>query len=79
MAQQGTTSVSEAIVEAVADREGVAPTELEPPLFEAVNPDALDALFADIGPADVPTGPTVTFRYKGYLIMVSGTGQVGVD
>ncbi|ADD03607.1 uncharacterized protein Nmag_0007 [Natrialba magadii ATCC 43099] len=45
-------SPSQAIIEAVADREGVDPTEIEPPaydpLYTVINPEALDSLFRDV-------------------------------
>ncbi|ELY97039.1 hypothetical protein C482_14109 [Natrialba chahannaoensis JCM 10990] len=44
-------SPSQAIIEAVAAREGVDPTDIEPPAYEplysVVNPEALDSLFRD--------------------------------
>ncbi|AEH37979.1 HalOD1 output domain-containing protein [Halopiger xanaduensis] len=70
---------SQAIVAAVADREGVDVTEIEPPeyepLFTVVNPEALDELF------DRPSaGPArVHLEYAGYAITVHGDGRVDVD
>lgn len=37
--------VSEAIIDAVAAEKGVDPVELTPPVFQYVDPDALDAMF----------------------------------
>jgi hypothetical protein len=64
-------TASEAVLAAVADREGVDPTEL-PRLFDAVDADALDAIFADGRPG------RVTFTYAGYEITVSGRDRVTV-
>lgn len=64
-------TASEAVVAAVAEREGVDPVEL-PRLFEAVDPDALDAIFADGRPG------RVSFQYAGYDVTVCGSDQVTV-
>lgn len=67
-AEQSTT-----VVEAVARRVGSDPLDL-PPLFEAVDTDALDALVAN------STGPIeVTFEYQGYTVTVQGDGRVDVE
>lgn len=63
---------STAIVEAVsasADRSAVS----LPPLYEAVDPDALDALFADS-----QTFGAVTFEYAGHDVTVRADGRVEV-
>lgn len=63
-----------AIVERVAERGNVDPLDL-PPLHDAIDPDALSALFATPG-----KGPdTVTFTYHGYRVTVEGPEQVLVD
>lgn len=70
---------SQAIIAAVADREGVDVTEIEPPeydpLFTVVNPEALDELF------DLPSaGPaSVHLEYAGYAITVYSDGRVDID
>jgi hypothetical protein len=56
-------TVSEAVLTAVAEREGVAEHELRPPLYDVINPEALDALFREA------TG-SVTFEYLGYRVTV---------
>lgn len=66
---------STAVVEAVADREGVDPTELEVPLYEVVEPEALDDLAS--GTAQTDENPvTVEFTYYGYDVEVSSEGGV---
>ncbi|WP_225334957.1 HalOD1 output domain-containing protein [Halomicrobium urmianum] len=52
---------SEDIVQAVAVREGADPVTLDP-LYEAIDPDALDAV--------VDSGAVVSFEYEGYEITV---------
>lgn len=56
---------SERVVERVAAAEGVAPTELEARLYDAVDADALDALVAG-GSA----GLAVEFEFRGYAVEV---------
>ncbi|MDG5776125.1 HalOD1 output domain-containing protein [Haloarculaceae archaeon H-GB2-1] len=66
-----TSSLSEAVLAAVADREGVEELDLEEPLYSAVDPEALDNLFRS------STGE-VRFRYLGYTITVDHTGDVTI-
>lgn len=62
---------SKTIVRAVADVDDVDPTEL-PPLYEAIDPDALDAVFR--GRSD----GSVTFDYSGYTVTVRENAEVTV-
>lgn len=64
---------SEAVVRAVANARDADPTDLEP-LYNAVDPDALDALFTD-GHAD----DRIVFRYCGHEVTVYADGRVLVD
>ena len=70
-------NVSTAVVEAVAEAEGVSPTEMEPPLHRAIDPDALNELF---GPkrSSPDSEFRVSFTYSGYEITVRGPGQIEV-
>lgn len=65
-------SVSRSVVETIAEVEGVSPTELTPPLYEVVDPEALDDLFAASSPG------RVEFSYKSYEVTVDGDGVVEV-
>lgn len=58
-------------MQAVADADGVAPDDL-PPLYAAVDPDALDAMFRGR-----PDG-SITFEYCGYTVTVHGNSEVTV-
>jgi hypothetical protein len=75
-----TSLPSSRVVTAVAAAKGVDETEL-PPLFHAVDPDALDSLFGT-GPVGSdrprPSG-TVEFRYAGYAVSVDAAGQVDLS
>jgi hypothetical protein len=71
-------SVSLSVVEAVAEAEGVAPEALTPPLYEAIDPDALERVFAATSTSARMDGQ-VTFSYNGYAITVQGDGSVALD
>ena len=62
-------SVSIAVVTAVSTRRGVAPTEL-PPLYEWIDPDALDALFKPTRRGG-PRRGELEFTYDGHEITVT--------
>lgn len=63
-----TDRIYEQIVTEVAALEGAEPTEL-PPLFDAVDPDALGAIFSPTEAGATRTG-RVEFAYAGYDIRV---------
>ncbi len=70
--------ISETVVEAVADAEGVPPLDLRPPLYRAVDLDALDKLFP---PPSLERGQPdgqVTFEYRSYEVTVRADGTVSV-
>lgn len=71
-------SLSLAVVEAVATREGVPVSDL-PPLAEVVDPDALDGLFAPSLGGTTRLGGRVTFEYCGYHVVVNASGDVTVE
>lgn len=66
-------AVSTAVVAAVADAKDVDPLDLEP-LYETVDPDALDALFS--GACGSPT--EVSFTFAGFEVVVRGADDVAV-
>lgn len=63
---------SEAVVYSVAEQEGVEPEELNPPLYDVIDPDALETVFRG------STGQ-ITFEYHGYLVTVDHSGSVSLD
>ncbi|WP_306056539.1 HalOD1 output domain-containing protein [Natronococcus wangiae] len=72
------TPLSEAVISAVAAVEGVDQLELadeHEPLYDAIDPTALDSLFRSSGSTDRSVG-AVAFEYAGYRITVDQTGQV---
>lgn len=64
---------SVAVLEAVAAEEGCEPTDLDAPLYEHVDPEALDALVSS------PIKGRITFTYHGYRLTVDDDGAVSVD
>jgi hypothetical protein len=66
-----------AVVETVAAREGVHPTDLEPQLYEVVDPDALETLLATA--ATGQSSVTVAFEYAGYDVVVASDGTMTVE
>lgn len=65
--------ISEKVIQAVADREGVDPTELHPPLYNAVNPEALDSLFENEN-----TNGRLQFHWLDYRIVVFSSRSVRI-
>ncbi|MFC6784494.1 HalOD1 output domain-containing protein [Halobaculum halobium] len=60
------------ILSTVAERDGVPPGQLDPPLAAVVDPDALTAVLRD-------TVGYVRFRYNGYVVTVDADGTVTVE
>jgi hypothetical protein len=67
-------SASVAVVEAIAAKEGVETTEL-PVLYDAIDPDALDQLFA----GNSRVRGSIQFTYCGYTVTVTAAGDVALD
>lgn len=72
---QGVNELPLEIVERIAEREGIDPIELHPPLYESVDTDALESL------TDSSTDERlqITFSYQGYLVRVDGAGTVQIS
>ncbi len=68
---------STAVVETVAEATGVDPTDLEP-LYDTLDPGALDALIVSGHGEDHRADPTVSFTFAGYFVSIHGTGEVVV-
>ena len=64
-------AVSDAVLEAVAKREGIAVDDLERQLYYVIDPEALDALFRD-GPG------RITFPYHDYVVTVDDDHDVEI-
>lgn len=73
----GSHDPSYRVVEAVAREEGVSPTDLSPPLYRVIDPEALDALFH----ADEARNAghlEVEFTYGEYVVRVRNDPTVNV-
>lgn len=71
------TPLSVVVAEAIAEHDGRAIQESEP-LFEYINPDALDALFASTC-TGTPRRGSVSFRYDSYWVTVSSDRSVSIE
>ncbi|MFC4543220.1 HalOD1 output domain-containing protein [Halosolutus amylolyticus] len=63
------------IIEAVSTAQRVSPDELELPLYDVVDPEALDRLFD----ADPATDLRVSFEYADHTVQVRSGGRVSID
>ncbi|WP_227380787.1 HalOD1 output domain-containing protein [Haladaptatus halobius] len=71
-------SLSTNVLTAVADAKGQSPVDLEP-LYQVINPEALDALFAPRADGTPRTHGSVSFQYAGYWVTVSTEGAVELE
>ena len=66
------------VVEAVAQKEGISPSEVSPPLFSVVDPEALDALVQP--DADANTGRIeIRFMYLDYIVRAQNGPEVSIS
>lgn len=72
------TTASEAVVDAVADEKGVSPTDVRPPLYAVIDPDALDEIVSSMNRFSDDSPGHVTFSYAGYEVTVSADGDVSL-
>lgn len=74
---EGKGTLSDEVVRIVAVHADVPPERL-PPLFEAVDPDALNAIFQPL-PYGPRIGGAVTFPFAGHHVTVTADGTVEVE
>lgn len=71
------------IIEAVATHEGIDPTDVEPPeyqaLYDVCNPEALDALFENRHDGQPRGTGQVTLSFCGYTVELTSDGEVTVS
>jgi hypothetical protein len=70
-----TDSPTEEILTAIADLEGCDPATL-PPLYDAIECDALDALLTSRSGARTRFDGSITFHYAGYQITATSDGDL---
>jgi hypothetical protein len=75
---QGDTP-STAVIEAIADYHGTDPMGLKEPLYETIDPDALDALIASAEAVNGHPHVSVEFTYDGCRVTVFGDGSIEVS
>jgi hypothetical protein len=68
-------TTAERVITAVAEATDVSPTELSPPLYDVVDPDALESL-VEQAPDD---GVRISFEFHECTVIVSGNGDVSVS
>ncbi|VTT88150.1 hypothetical protein DM2_1484 [Halorubrum sp. DM2] len=71
------TSPSDAVVDAVSDAVDGGPTSFGP-LYDRIDPDALNALFRSDAGDRTADGIRVSFSLAGRVVVVHGTGAVVV-
>ncbi|TYL39163.1 hypothetical protein CV102_07700 [Natronococcus pandeyae] len=71
-------SLSVRVARRIAAHEGVDPTELSPPLYHSLDPDALDTLFEPISSGG-PRAGCVTFSYDGKRVTVDSDGEIAIE
>ncbi|NGM67451.1 hypothetical protein G6M89_00255 [Natronolimnobius sp. AArcel1] len=74
---------SRAVIEAVADAEGVSPVDLRPPEYEplhaAIDPESLDGLFDSQADGTPRVGGSVSFHYCDYHVIVTADANVTLE
>lgn len=76
--ERADSDISTAVVLAVARASGTDPMEL-PPLYDHVDPDALDALVAHNTERSAQTNLAITFLFTGYEVTIRADGEIIVS
>ncbi len=74
LSDESARTVAEKIIDAISDAEGEAPTELTPPLYDAIDPEALDAVTESMN-----SEGRIAFEYRGHEVQVDGDGEISID
>ncbi|ELY44526.1 HalOD1 output domain-containing protein [Natronorubrum sulfidifaciens] len=74
---------SQAVIEAIAEAEGIPTKQLRPPTYEslhaAVDPEALDLLFVPRADGTPRAGGQVSFPFCGYDVTVEPNGSITLE
>lgn len=70
---------SERVICEIADWEGIGPSQLETPLYDVIDPEALDSMFKHNTIRKGSTDIKIEFSYLGYEIIVESPGHVVVQ
>lgn len=74
---QSSEAVTIQIAEQIAEKNGIDPRELTPPLYSAIDTEALNTLFEST--KNGPREGEITFEYNGYTVRVVATETVGIE
>lgn len=74
---RNSTDVSTRVVDALADVAEADPTDI-PPLYDTVDPDALDRFFTPLADTDGTAAATVEFHHAGFHVTVTHDHDVTV-
>lgn len=66
------TPISELVIQAVADAEECDPSMIAPPLYDVIDPDALDVIYAR-------SSPRIEFDYADYHIEITPARRVNLQ
>lgn len=68
-------SPSTVLIETIADVTDRTPTEMEP-LYDSVDPDALDALLKNDGTAHLAQALSISFTFEGFHVTLRSDGHL---
>ena len=74
----GPSKLTTTLVHALAEFVGGDVTAMEETLYDRIDPDALDRLFAPRADGSRRSDGHVTFTLDGYLVMVSSDGRIEI-
>ncbi|GAB7018662.1 HalOD1 output domain-containing protein [Halostagnicola bangensis] len=69
--------VSQRVVQAVAEKKGIDPLELDP-IFNAVDPESLDTLFEPTKSGRPRAVGSVTFSYAECMVTIDADGSIDI-
>lgn len=72
---RGAESLTTRVATEIAERKGIDPINLSPPLNTVIDPDALEALFC----GENDGGVRVEFTYAGHQITITGDQDIQID
>ncbi|WP_435074505.1 HalOD1 output domain-containing protein [Halorubrum sp. HHNYT27] len=71
-------SPSESVIQGISEAEGVDEESIDP-LFNTIDPDALDQIFRNLSNGPNRTGGKVEFTHEGYDVTVWADGGVSIE
>ncbi|WP_266074884.1 HalOD1 output domain-containing protein [Haladaptatus caseinilyticus] len=64
-------AISDVVIRAIAEKKGCEPANLTPPLYDVLDPDALDAMYGR-------SSPRTVFEYAGYQVTIHPNESITV-